>query len=66
MTKYLIKWDSGSGESHKVEEFETEKAAEDCAYQEAHEEFESQVSYGAEILDEENAADYGYEDELED
>jgi hypothetical protein len=64
MAKYLVKWNIGFGDSHEVLEFETVEEADAYAYEQAKDEFESNAYYGGELLNQENAEDYGYEDEL--
>ena len=65
MKKYLIKWNSGYGDTTAVVEYETHKEANEHAYEEWRQEVENQADYSAELLTERNALDYGHVDELE-
>jgi len=59
MSKYIIKWDSGYGESYEVLDFDSEEEAMRSAYEGWREEAESNANYGAELYTEELAEEYG-------
>jgi hypothetical protein len=64
MPKYLIVWDYGCGEMSDVVSYENHEFAEEEAYERWRDGAESQAEYRAEPLTEENAGEYGHEDEL--
>lgn len=59
MTKYLIKWDAGYGECYDVIDANDENEALNVAYEAWHDAVQSQAEYGAEILTDELADEYG-------
>ncbi|MBZ9873114.1 hypothetical protein LB542_19895 [Mesorhizobium sp. BR1-1-9] len=66
MTKYLITWNAGYGESAVAEDYETEAEANEAAYERWREEAETNADYSARPLTRKLAEDYDLEDELED
>lgn len=65
MPKYLMKWNAGYGQNYECHEADNHEEAEIIAEQLCREEAESNMSWEVEILTQENAEDYGFEDELE-
>jgi hypothetical protein len=66
MPKFIIKWDIGYGQNASVIECSTQIEAEEAAYANAKEEFESQAEYSAEPYTKEEAVALDIEDEEED
>lgn len=66
MAKYLIKWNYGFGEMAEVYDFDSLEEAIEAAESACREEMESSMDFDAELLNQDNAENYGYEDELED
>lgn len=62
--KYLITWNCGYGTEADVVECDSNEEAENEAYERWKEAAESYAVYEAEELTEENAEEYGFEDEL--
>ena len=66
MPKYLIIYNLGYGEETEVIDAENQEGADKAAYETWREAAENNADYKAEPLTQENAENYGYEDELED
>ena len=62
LTKWLIKWDGGCGQSVDVVEYDTHADAINHAYEEARQEAESQMDYSAEELTDELIEEWDLED----
>jgi hypothetical protein len=63
--KWIIIWDAGYGRNYEVVEAETQEEADKAAYEAWREETENNSDYKSIPLTEENAHDYGLEDEIE-
>ncbi len=62
--KYLIIYNAGFGEETEIVECDTQAEADEAAYASWKEAAENNADYKAEPLTQENAENYGYEDEL--
>ena len=63
MTKWIIKWDAGYGESADIVEAKNHDDAQDMAYDAWREEAESSADYSAEPYSKEQAIELSLEDE---
>jgi hypothetical protein len=63
--KYLITWNAGWGQNEEVVECNSLEEAEEAAYEAWKQEVENQADYNAQVLTQELAEEYDFEDELE-